>query len=92
LELGYVWLSKLHALATGRLYNVFLLCPHTLLLSELKSAELWVLWTRVPACRTDAQPLRRDAKTTVLWERPQNEPFTPDFPVHTRWMVCGTSI
>jgi len=26
-------------------------------LSELKSAELWVLWTRVPVCRTDGQCL-----------------------------------
>jgi len=62
LQLGYVWLSKLHALATGRLYHVTFpsnstipLCLHTLLLSELKSTELWVLWMRVPACRTDAQ-------------------------------------
>jgi len=47
LQLGYVWLSKLHVLTTGRLYHVtilsnstFLLCLHTLLLSELKSDEL----------------------------------------------------
>ena len=38
----------LHALATGRLYHVtflsnsiFLLCLHMLLISELKSAQLW---------------------------------------------------
>jgi len=50
LQLGYVWLSKLHALTTGRLChatflsnNTFLLCLHMLLPSELKSAELWVL-------------------------------------------------
>jgi len=24
--------------------------------------------------------------------KPQNEPCTPDFPVHTRWVVCGTPI
>jgi len=50
-------------LATGRLYHAtfcsnstFLLCLHMLLLSELselKGAELRVLWTRVLACRTD---------------------------------------
>ena len=24
--------------------------------------------------------------------KPQNEPCAPGFPVHTRWVVCGTSI
>jgi len=53
LQLRYVWLRKLHALATERLYHAtflsnstFLFCLHMLLLSELsehKSAELWVL-------------------------------------------------
>ena len=33
---------------------------------------------------------RRDAKTTVLWARPQNEPCTPDFLVPTSWVVCGS--
>jgi len=63
----YVRYSKLHALATGRMYHAtflsnstFLLCLHMLLLSEvseLKGADLWVLWTHVPACRTAAQCL-----------------------------------
>jgi hypothetical protein len=34
---------------------------------------------------------RRDAKTTVLWTRTQNEPCAPDFPVHATRVVCGTS-
>ena len=60
-------MSKLHALATGRLYHAtflinstFLFYLHMLLLSELselKTAELWVLWNRVPACRTDGHCL-----------------------------------
>jgi len=40
--------------------STFLLCLHVLLLSELselKSAESWVLWTGVLACRTDRQCL-----------------------------------
>ena len=64
LQLRYVWLSKLHTLATGRLYratflsnSTFLLCLHTLLLSELNSAELQVLWMRAPTCRTDGHCL-----------------------------------
>jgi len=28
----------------------------------------------------------------MLWGMPQNEPCAPDFPVHTRWVVCSTSI
>jgi len=61
-----------------------------LLLSELESAELWV-------CERVYQPVGTtlsafviqlrtcgDAKSTVLWARPQNEPCAPDFPVHTR--------
>ena len=59
-----IWLSKLHMLATGRLYHAiflsnstFPLCLHTLLLSELKSADLWVLLCHVPGCRTYAQCL-----------------------------------
>jgi len=64
LQLRYVWLSKLHVLATGRLYratflsnSTFCLCLHKVLLSELKGAELRVLWTHVLACRTDRQCL-----------------------------------
>jgi len=41
-----------HSLVTAHF-----LCLHTLLQSELKGAELWVLWTRVPSCRTDGQCL-----------------------------------
>jgi len=32
----------------------------------------------------------KDAKTTVLCERPQNNHCAPSFPVHTRCVVCGT--
>jgi hypothetical protein len=65
LQLIYVWLSKLHALATGRLYHetflrksTFLLCLHMLfliILSKPKSSELRVSWTGAPACRTEGQ-------------------------------------
>jgi len=55
---------KLHTLATGRLYNItflststFLNALHMLLLSKLISSKLWVLWTCVLACRTNAQCL-----------------------------------
>jgi len=34
----------------------------------------------------------RPTKTTVLWARSQYEPCAPGFPVHSRWVVCGTSI
>jgi len=38
------------------------------------------------------QLTRVDAKTTVLWGRPQNETCAAGFPVHARSVVCGTSI
>ena len=91
-------------LATGRLYHAtflsnstFLLCRHMLLLSELKSAELWVLWTVYwPTGLTGSVfvihlTTWRDAKTTVLRARFRDEPCTPDFPILIRWVVCGTS-
>ena len=91
-------MSKLHTLATGRLYHAtflsnstFLLCWHMLLLSELKSAELWVLWTVYrPVGLTGSVfvihlTTWRDAKTTVLRARLR------DFPILIRWVVCGTS-
>jgi len=34
----------------------------------------------------------RDAETTVLWGRTQNEPCTPECPAHIRCVVCGTAI
>jgi hypothetical protein len=34
----------------------------------------------------------KDAKTTALGTRPQYGPCAPGFPVHTRWVVFGTSI
>jgi len=58
-----------------------------LLLSELIKAELWVLSTRIPACRPTGsiiaiQPAtRRDTKTTVLRTRLRDEPCIPDFTV-----------
>jgi hypothetical protein len=83
-------------LATGRMYHLiflssctFPLCLHMLLLSELKSSKLWG-FERVnkPVGPTHSvfvvQLTRVDGKTTVLWGRPQNEPCTPDFPVHAR--------
>jgi len=96
-----VWLSKLHALATWRLYHV---TAHSLYIhirfykGELKSTEFWVLWTSVPVCRTDAQSLCcpnykvSRSKITVLWARPQNEACSPDFPVLSRREDCGTFI
>ena len=60
----YVWLSKLHALTTGRLYHATFLSNSTCLYVSIrccytnsKSIELWVLWTHVPACSTDMQCL-----------------------------------
>jgi len=35
---------------------------------------------------------RVDAKTRVFWGRPQNEPCAPYVPVHSSWVMCGTSI
>jgi hypothetical protein len=35
---------------------------------------------------------RVDTKIWMLWGRPQNEPCTSNFPIHTCWVVCGTSI
>ena len=80
------------------------MCLHMLLLNEsyeLVSAELWILWTGVSACKTDKSMFliilstRTDAKkkkNTVLLARLQNEPYTSDIPVHSRWVVYSSSI
>jgi len=84
-------LSKLHALATGRLYHAtflsnstFLLCLHMLLLgelSELKSAKLWVLWIRVTACWTDRQCL---FDPTYVKRRKNHSVLGKD----SKWALC----
>ena len=63
-------------------------------LYELESTELWILWTGVPVCETDKSifaiqlSTRTDAKNKA---RLQNEPYTSDIPVHTRWVVYSSS-
>ena len=94
-------MSKLHALAIGRMCHAtflsnstFLLCQHKLWLSEINSPELWVLWTCVLACRTDKQYLCDPTLQPKETEKPQcpgqglkDEPCTPDSPIHTMWVI-----
>ena len=70
---------------------------YTLLLSELKSAELCVSWCRVPACRTDAQCLcdatyeGRRINHSALGKASKRT-LCRRFSCSCPWVVCGTSI
>ena len=64
----------------------------------ISNAELWILWTDLPTCRTDREYLcdptfdARRRKNTVFWTKTQDEPCAWDLLVHTRWAVCNASI
>jgi len=75
------------------------LCLHTLLLSRPKThwaRSLANACTRLVGLMCDVFVIllstRVDTKTWMLWGRPQNEPCTSNFPIYTRWVVCGTSM
>ena len=63
-----------------------------------KNAELWILWTGIPTCRTDRQYLFNSTFNAngheehgALDKASKNKSYISDIPVHTRWVVYSSS-
>jgi len=96
----------LHALITGRPYRAtfFLATAHSFV-SAYAFAKRTHTALSYGFCENVYMPVeptrsvlvihistRVGAKTIGFWGRPQNNPCSPDFPVHTRWVAFVTSL